>query len=226
MDVSRTALLIGEESVARLQKASVCIFGVGGVGSYAAEAVARCGVGHITIVDYDTVSPSNLNRQIPALIDTIGRQKVEVMAERMRAINNMAEIVSVPSFCTPENVHTLIPISCDYLIDAVDTVSAKLAIAETAAKRGIPLISCMGAGNKIDPSKFQITDIYKTTTCPLCRVMRHELRKRGIEKLDVVYSTEQPRPVEPGKIGSIMYVTATAGLLAASYVISKLADIK
>ena len=225
MDLSRSEILLGKDGVEKLRCASVCIFGVGGVGSFTAEAIARSGVGKITIVDFDTVSPSNINRQIPATEETVGRSKVEVMASRMRLINSAAEIIPIEAFCTAENVDTLLPAKCDFIVDAVDTVSAKIAIILAAKVRNIPVISCMGAGNKLDMTKFQITDIYKTSACPLCRVMRHELRKKGVDKLDVVFSTEQPAKTDTTTIGSLVYVTGTAGLLAASHVIRKLSSV-
>lgn len=223
MDFSRSALLLGEEGIGKLKKAHVAVFGVGGVGSYASEAIARSGVGRITLVDFDTVSPSNINRQLPATTRTVGQKKAEVMARRMQEINPKAEIIVQDAFCTPDNVETLVPADADFVIDAVDTVSAKIAIIVTCKKRGIPVISCMGAGNKLDPTKFVVTDIYKTSVCPLCRVMRHELRKRQIDKLTVVYSTEEPVKTGADTIGSLPFVPSVAGLIAAGHVIKTLA---
>lgn len=223
MDFSRSALLLGEEGIEKLKKAHVTVFGVGGVGSYSAEAIARGGVGRITLVDFDTVSPSNINRQLPALASTLGMKKTEVMAQRMREIHSESEICTYDAFCTPDNVETLVPADADFVIDAVDTVSAKIAIIVTCKKRGIPVISCMGAGNKLDPTKFVVTDIYKTSVCPLCRVMRHELRKRQIDKLTVVYSTEEPVKTGADTIGSLPFVPSVAGLIAAGHVIKTLA---
>ncbi len=224
MDLSRSELLLGKEGIERLENAFVCIFGVGGVGSYAVEAIARSGIGKIRLVDFDVVSPSNINRQLPATSETIGEKKAEVMARRIRSINPAAAVETVDAFCTPENAAQLIPEACDFVIDAIDTVSAKLAIIEICTKRNIPVISCMGAGNKLDPTAFRVTDIYKTSGCPLCRVMRHELRKRGIEHLDVVFSTELPQKTGSTTIGSLPYVPAVAGLVAAGHVISKIAN--
>ncbi len=224
MDVSRTEILLGKEGVKRLASAHVCVFGVGGVGSYVAEAIARSGVGHITIVDFDVIAPSNVNRQIPATEETIGLKKVEVMGSRIRAINPSAQVTILDSFCTPDNAESLVPQMCDYVVDAIDTVSAKIAIIEICKKRKIPVLSCMGAGNKLDPTRFCVTDLYKTTVCPLCRVMRHEMRKRGIEELEVVYSPEMPQKTEGQTIGSLPYVPSVAGLVAAGHVISKIAD--
>ncbi len=223
MDTSRSALLLGEEGIERLKKASVCIFGVGGVGSYVAEAIGRSGIGNIILVDFDTVAPSNVNRQIPATSETIGRKKVEVMTERIRAINPDAEVLSVDAFCTPENAESLVPEKCDYVIDAIDTVSAKLAIIEICKKRNIPVISCMGTGNKLDPTKFRITDIYKTSVCPLCRVMRRELKKRDINALTVLYSDEEPIKTGTDTIGSVPFVPSCAGLMIAGHVIKEIA---
>ena len=224
MDLSRSKLLLGEEGIARLGKAHVCIFGLGGVGSYALEAIARSGIGMLTIVDFDTVSPSNINRQLPALHSTIGRKKTDVMAERIREIHPDAKIVIQDAFCTPENAESLVPLDADFVIDAVDTVSAKIALIETCKKRGIPVISCMGAGNKLDPTRFVVTDIFKTSVCPLCRVMRREMKKRGIEKLTVVYSTEEPVKTGSETIGSLPYVPSVAGLIAAGHVIREIAN--
>ncbi len=225
MDLSRSELLLGKEGIERIRAASVCIFGVGGVGSYAAEAIARSGAGEITLVDFDVISPSNVNRQLPATSETLGEKKADVMAKRIREINPAVQIQVLDAFCTPENAAELVPVRCDFVIDAVDTVSAKIAIIETCKARGIPVISCMGAGNKLNPTAFCVTDIYKTSACPLCRVMRHEMRKRGIDALDVVYSTELPQKTGSTTIGSLPYVPAVAGLIAAGHVISKIAEI-
>ena len=172
MDLSRSEILLGDKGIEKLKNASVCIFGVGGVGSYAAEAIARSGVGEITLIDFDTVSPSNLNRQIPALCSTIGMKKAEVMRDRIQDINPDCTVKSIDVFCTPENVRDLILDKFSYVVDAVDTVSAKLSIIEVCKEKNIPVISCMGAGNKLDPTRFTVSDIYKTSVCPLCRVMR------------------------------------------------------
>lgn len=224
MDLSRSEILLGKEGIKRLQDATVWIFGVGGVGSYAAEAIGRSGIGTIVLVDFDTVSPSNINRQIPATEKTIGQKKVEVMAARLMEINREANITALDLFCTPENIRTTLPEKVDFVIDAVDTVSAKLALAEICTERQIPLISCMGAGNKLDATRFVVADIFKTTVCPLCRVMRQELRKRGIANLTVVYSTEEPIKTDGKTIGSVSYVPAAAGLAAAGYVIRSIAE--
>lgn len=224
MDLSRSELLLGKEGITRLKKASVCLFGVGGVGSYVAEAIGRSGIGTITLVDFDTVAPSNINRQLPATMETLGEKKVEVVAKRLRSINPEATVVTVDAFCTPENASQLVPTACDYVVDAIDTVSAKLAIIGICRERNIPVISCMGAGNKLDPTGFRVTDIYKTEGDPLCRVMRRELRKRGIEKLDVVFSAEIPQKTDGKTVGSLPFVPAAAGLVAAGHVILKIAE--
>ncbi len=226
MDTSRTEILLGKDGVDRLRKASVYIFGVGGVGSYVAEAIARSGIETICLVDFDTVAPSNVNRQIPATSETIGKKKGEEMAKRIRSINPDANVTVKDVFCTAENAEEILPAACDYVVDAIDTVSAKIAIIETCKKRGIPVLSCMGAGNKLDPAAFRITDIYKTENCPLCRVMRREMRKRGIDNLTVVYSPEVPQKSGGETIGSLPYVPAVAGLVAAGHVISEIAKEK
>ncbi|MBQ7037418.1 MAG: tRNA threonylcarbamoyladenosine dehydratase [Clostridia bacterium] len=222
MDLSRSEILLGKQGIEKLKNGHVLIFGVGGVGSYAAEAIARSGVGEITLVDFDTVSPSNINRQIPALQSTVGKKKAEVMRDRIMDINPACKVSFIDAFCTPDNVERLIPMECSYVIDAVDTVSAKLAIIETCAERNIPVISCMGAGNKLDPTRFEVSDIFKTSVCPLCRVMRRELKKRGIEKVDVVYSREEAVKTEDGVIGSLPFVPSVAGLILAGHVIKNI----
>lgn len=224
MDLSRSELLLGKEGMEKIRRAHVVIFGVGGVGSYAAEAIARGGVGKITLVDFDTVSPSNINRQLPALHSTLGQKKTAVMAERMRDINPEAEVIALDAFCTPENAALLVPEKADFVVDAVDTVSAKISIIEICKKRDIPVISCMGAGNKLDPTKFVVTDIYKTAVCPLCRVMRREMRKRDIESLTVVYSTEEPVKTGSETIGSLPFVPSVAGLIAAGHVMREIVN--
>ena len=220
----REAMLLGEDAVARLSQCRVALFGVGGVGSYAAEALARSGVGEIELIDHDTVSVSNINRQLIALESTVGRPKVQVAAERMRDINPDIRVIERQEFFLPENAHTFDFSTYDYVIDAIDTVSGKIAIAEAATKAGVPMISCMGTGNKLDPTAFRVTDLAKTSMCPLARVMRRELKKRGILHLTVVYSEEQAmRPTgaldeETGKQvpGSLAFVPSVAGLIAAS----------
>ena len=223
-EFEREAMLLGDDAVERLARSTVALFGVGGVGSYAAEALARSGVGNILLVDNDTVSISNINRQLCALHSTVGRFKAEVMAERLKDINPAVNVTVRRDFLLPENAHTFDFASFDYVIDAIDTVSGKLAIAEGCYRAGTPVISCMGTGNKLDPTAFTVTDITKTNTCPLARVMRRELKARGIPHLKVVYSTEEPRtPITPkqGENGksipaSLAFVPPVAGLIAAS----------
>ena len=223
-EFSREALLIGEDALKKLNNASVALFGVGGVGSYAAEALARSGIGHITLVDNDTVSLSNINRQLCALHSTVGKLKAEVVAQRLLDINPCIDITVRTEFALPENIDTFELSRFDYVIDAIDTVSAKLAIAEECNAAGVAMISCMGTGNKLDPCAIQVTDISKTSVCPLARVMRRELKKRGISHLRVVFSTEEPiSPAETvcaenGKKvpASIAFVPSVAGLVAAS----------
>ena len=192
---ARTELLFGTEALERLQNARVAVFGIGGVGGSAAEALARSGVGALELFDDDVVSLTNLNRQVVATRDTLGMPKVDAMAARLRSIVPDAEIVPHRMFYTPENADEVDLSRFDYVVDAVDTVAAKLELAVRATVLGVPIISAMGAGNKLDPTKLVVTDVYKTSVCPLARVMRRELRKRGVSHLKVAYSTEPP--VEP-----------------------------
>jgi tRNA A37 threonylcarbamoyladenosine dehydratase len=225
---SRTKLLLGEDGLAKLASARIAVFGVGGVGSYAVEALARAGVGRLYLVDNDTVAPSNINRQLHATANTIGQYKTKLMAERIAAINPDAVVETAEAFLLPDNVEELLPGEFDYILDAVDTVAAKLALAEIAYRRGIPIIAAMGAGNKLDPTRFEVADINETSVCPLCRVMRRELKKRGIPRLKVVYSKEPPHipspediPPEEGRVppGSISFVPSVAGLIMAGAVV-------
>ena len=190
---ARTKLLLGEEAMEKLRRARVAVFGIGGVGGYVCEALVRSGIGAFDLVDSDTVSITNLNRQIIATLETVGRPKAEVMAERMRSINPQVQVTVHNCFFLPENAADFPFEEYDYVVDAVDTVTAKLAIIERARQFGVPVISAMGAGNKLDPSRFQVSDISQTSICPLARVMRKELKKRGIEHLKVVWSDEPPR---------------------------------
>ncbi|SDB11925.1 tRNA threonylcarbamoyladenosine dehydratase [Eubacterium oxidoreducens] len=232
---SRTALLLGEEAIKRLGQKKVAIFGVGGVGGYVCEALVRSGVGQFELIDKDTVSLTNLNRQIIALHSTIGKDKVEVMKERMLDINPDAEIVLHKCFFVPENAQDFPFEEYDYVVDAVDTVTAKIEIIMRCQSLGVPVISCMGAGNKLDPSRFQVADIYDTSMCPLAKVMRRELKKRGVKKLKVVYSDEKPiapaaskeKPEEGRRAlpGSTAYTPAVAGLIIASEVIKDLKNL-
>lgn len=232
-EFSRTRRLIGQDAMDRLKNARVAVFGIGGVGGYVAEALARSGVGKMVLIDNDTVSLTNLNRQIIALHSTIGRYKTEVMRERILDINPDAEVEIHNCFFLPENADEFDFCDYDYVVDAVDTVTAKIEIIIRSKAAGVPVISAMGAGNKLDAAKFEVTDIYKTTVCPLAKVMRKELRARGIDSLKVLYSTEQTiKPLEstdeePAETmgnrrsvpGSISYVPSVAGMLLAGEVI-------
>lgn len=191
-EFSRTELLIGKAALDKLRKSKVAIFGIGGVGTYAAEGLARSGVGKFVLIDDDRICLTNINRQLHATHKTIGKSKVEVMRERILDINPKAEVETRQCFYLPGSSDELIRSDYDYIIDAVDTVTAKIDLVINAQKAGIPVISCMGAGNKFDPTKFEVADIYATTICPLAKVMRKELRARGVESLKVVYSTEVP----------------------------------
>ncbi|MDO4266897.1 MAG: tRNA threonylcarbamoyladenosine dehydratase [Eubacteriales bacterium] len=232
-EFSRTELLIGAEGMRKLAGLSVAVFGAGGVGSHCIEALARCGIGRLVLVDSDTVSLTNINRQSIALHSTIGQPKTQVMKARIRDINPRAQVQTFETFVLPDSLPGLLEAAghIDYIIDAIDTVSAKLALAEYADKTGVPLISSMGTGNKLHAELFEIADISKTSVCPLCRVMRRELKKRGITRLKVLYSREQPLPpaAEPeessGKRsvpGSISFVPPVAGLLIAGEAIREL----
>lgn len=228
----RSAMLLGEEQVDHLINKRVAIFGIGGVGGYVAEALARTGIGAFDLIDHDTVSVTNLNRQIIATMDTIGRNKAEVMKERILSIHPEAEVAVHDSFFLPENANEFDFCTYDYVVDAVDTVTAKLEIIERAKKAGVPVISAMGAGNKLDPTKFVVTDISKTSMCPLAKVMRRELKKRNISDVKVVYSTEEAKtplftPPAEGETrkkapGSVAFVPSVAGLIVASEVIKDL----
>ena len=223
-EFARETLLIGEDALKKLNNSSVALFGVGGVGSYAAEALARSGVGQIMLVDNDVVSLSNINRQLCALHSTVGRLKTEVVAERLLDINPNLKVTTRTEFALPENINTFELSNFDFVIDAIDTVSAKIALAEECIASGVDMISCMGTGNKLDPCAVRVTDISKTTVCPLARVMRRELKKRGIMHLPVVFSTEEPMSpkedicADNGKKvpASIAFVPSVAGLVAAA----------
>lgn len=228
----RTQLLVGETGIDALQKAHVIVFGVGGVGSFAVEALARAGVGKLTIVDFDMVDITNINRQLIALHSTVGMEKVAVLKERLKDINPNLIVEARAEKILPENIEDFFIESYDYVIDAIDMVSSKLALIDHCTKNNIQIISSMGTGNKLDPSKLTVTDLYKTSTCPLARVMRHELKKRGVKKLQVVYSTEAPlKPILPEDLnmgakrtvpGSTSFVPSSAGLMLASVVIRSL----
>ena len=220
----RTKLLIGSEKLDILRTKHVAVFGVGGVGGYVCEALARCGIGRFTIVDRDTVNESNINRQIIALTSTVGRAKVDVMKERMCDINPDVYIEACEVFYLPQNASEFDFTKYDYVVDAVDTVTAKLQIITAAKEANVPVISCMGAGNKLDPSLLRIADISKTSVCPLAKVMRRELKNRGLKDVKCVYSTEEAIKPEENEIGSIAFVPSVAGLLIASEVIKDLIE--
>lgn len=229
---SRAELLLGKEALEKLRSARVALFGIGGVGSFAAEALARGGVGHITLVDGDTVSITNINRQLIALHSTVGKEKTAVMAERIADISPETEVETYPVVYGAENRDLLDFSTYDYVIDAIDTVTSKLILIEEAKKAGVPVISCMGTGNKFHPERFEVTDISKTSVCPLAKVMRKELKVRGIKNVKVVYSKEEPqKPAESPETGkrqipgSLSFVPPAAGLLLAGEVIRHIAGI-
>lgn len=216
---SRTELLIGKEGVEKLSKAKVAIFGIGGVGSYVVEALVRAGIKNFILVDNDDVEETNLNRQIIATYKTIGKPKVEVAKERILEINPNANVEIYQEFFTKDS-NGILDDTISYVVDAVDTVTAKIELVLQANKLNIPIISCMGTGNKLDPTKFEVTDIYKTSICPLAKVMRKELKKREISKLKVVYSKEEPIKQQDRTIpASISFVPSVAGLIIAGEVI-------
>ena len=234
----RTRLLLGEEAMERLRNSHVAVFGVGGVGSYVVEALARSGVGALTLCDHDTVAPSNLNRQLVALRSTLGREKVDVAAERIREINPDCRVTVHRTFYLPETKDQFDFTEYDYVVDAIDTVTGKLQLILQAKEAGTPVISSMGAGNKLDPTAFRVADLYETSVCPLAKVMRRECRKRGIDRLKVVYSTEEARvplkdPENPEESaesrrstpGSVAFVPSVAGLILAGEVVKDLAGI-
>jgi tRNA threonylcarbamoyladenosine dehydratase len=220
----RTRALIGEEGLEKLKKSTVCIFGAGGVGSYAIEALARAGIGRLVITDHARVDPSNINRQIIALKSTVSRFKTDVCRERINDINSSIEVITHREFVTEDNIGSIIPSGCSFIIDAIDSVKSKIAIAVYGERNNIPIISCMGTGNKLDPSRFKVADIYTTSVCPLAKVMRRELKKIGQKKLMVVYSDEEPKESGEDFIASISFVPATAGLRLAAYVVNKLIE--
>jgi len=246
---SRTELLLGREAVEQLEKASVAVFGIGGVGSYCVEALVRGGIGRIDLIDDDCVCLTNINRQLIATQKTVGQPKVAIMRERMLEINPKVQGQDFRIFYTVENADEFDLTPYDYVVDAIDTVSAKLKLVEKAYNAGVKLISCMGAGNKLDPTRFEVADIYKTSVCPLARVMRTELRKRNIPSLKVVYSRESVRePIENEEAsckqhcvcapeakrtctirrqipGSISFVPAVAGLILAGEVIKDIVGV-
>lgn len=227
---SRTELMLGKNAIDKLKASRVAVFGVGGVGGYVVEALARAGVGNFDLIDNDVISISNINRQIIATLDTIGLPKVEVMKNRILSINKDANINVYQCFYLPSNEHLFDFSKYDYVVDAVDTVTAKISIIMKAKENNVKVISSMGTGNKLDPTKFEISDIYKTSVCPLAKVMRHELKKRGIKSLKVLYSKELPVELsetltaDNGKVvpGSVSFVPSVAGLIIAGEVIKDL----
>ena len=217
---ARTELIIGEDGTEKLRNSSVLLFGVGGVGSYVAEALARAGVGTLTLVDNDIVDVTNINRQIQALHSSIGRPKAQVMAERIRDINPDCNVTAVECFFMPDTSEQFDFSEYDYVVDAIDTVTGKLAVIEKAYRQNVPIISSMGTGNKLDSSAFRIERIEKTRVCPLAKVMRKELRSRGIEGVKVLYSEEEPIKHQGGRTpGSISFVPSAAGLMIAGQVV-------
>ena len=225
----RTGLLLGESGLHKLETSRVILFGVGGVGGYVAEALVRSGVGHIALVDKDVVSESNINRQIIATTKTIGRAKTEVMQERIADINPEAVVEVYNCFYLPDTAEQFDFTKYDYVVDAVDNVTAKIELVLRAKEAGTPIIASMGAGNKLEPARFEVADIYQTSVCPLAKVMRRELKKRGVKKLKVVYSKEEPikndAPGEDGRRstpGSVAFVPSVAGLIIAGEVIRDL----
>lgn len=235
MDIrfARTAKLIGLEGLATLKGVHVAVFGLGGVGSYTVEALARVGVGSLSLFDYDTVDITNINRQIPALSSTVGALKTEVLKARIAEISPETEVYTYPVRVESENLPGYLETGFDYVVDAIDMVSSKIALIEQCQERGIPIISSMGTGNKLDPSRFKITDIHKTHTCPLAKVMRQELKARRIRKQTVIFSSEPPlkpmkfewEPEPQGRRetpGSISFVPSVAGLMLAAHVVNTL----
>lgn len=228
---SREELLIGKDAIEILKNSRVAVFGVGGVGGFVVEVLARCGVGTIDVIDNDVVDPSNINRQIIATADTIGQEKVNVVEQRIKSINPNAVVNKHRCFFLPETAKEFDFTRFDYVVDAIDTVSGKIEIILQAKKAEVPVISCMGAGNKLDPTAFVVTDIYKTSVCPLARVMRQKLKKLGVQDLKVVYSTEKAMkpnyppdmpPQRKAAPGSVAFVPSVAGIIAGGEVIKDL----
>ncbi len=232
---SRTRLLLGSEAVDKLKHCRVAVFGLGGVGGYTVEALARSGVGALELIDHDTISPTNLNRQLLATRDTVGKPKAQVAAQRVKAIDPEIQVNALVTFYGPDTAGEFDFTRYDYVVDAIDTVTGKLALVTAAQAANTPIISCMGTGNKLDPTRFQIADISKTSVCPLARVMRKECAKRGIQDLKVLFSTEAPIPSDPAALtdeelpegrralpGSVAFVPSVAGLIIAGEVIKDL----
>lgn len=234
--LSRTALMLGDNAVKKLQESRVAVFGVGGVGGYAVEALCRAGIGSLDIVDSDTVAPSNLNRQIIATRDTVGQYKVDAAEARIKSINPDCKVTKHRCFFLPETVGEFDFASYDYVVDAIDTVTGKLELIRCAKEAGVPVISSMGAGNKLDPTAFRVADIEKTRVCPLARIMRKELKKRGISGVKCVFSEEIPMDIpqperESGKAkrvtpGSVSFVPSVVGLIIAAEVVKDLTGVR
>ena len=236
-EFSRTELLIGQEGLSKLKNATVMVLGVGGVGSHCIEALARSGVGTLILVDNDKVSITNVNRQSIAYLSTVGEYKTKLVKDRIEDISSDAVVYTHEKFILPDNLEELFDRKVDYIVDAIDTVTAKLALVEYANAHGIPIISCMGTGNKLHAEMFEITDISKTSVCPLCKVMRRELKSRGIHHLKVLYSKEKPVDIKGQETGedkgqrrvlpgSVSFVPPVAGLLIAGEVIREIAGIE
>lgn len=219
---SRTERLLGKDNLEKIKNKNIIIFGLGGVGSYVAEALARCGIGKMTVVDKDTIDITNINRQLYALHSTVGRNKADVARERILDINPECQVTSIVKMYLPENANEFNLSQYDYIIDAIDNVTAKIDLAIKSQELGISMIASMGTGNKLDPTAFKITDIYKTDTCPLCRIMRRELKARNVKKLKVLYSTEIPKNGGERTPASISFVPSTAGLIIAGEVIKEM----
>lgn len=227
--LERTALIYGKETLEALENKKVMVVGLGGVGGYVVEALTRMGIGHFILFDHDVVSESNINRQLIATYQTIGQKKIDVMKERMLTIQPEVDVKALDMFVLPENIDSINFEGVDYIVDAIDCVTAKIALILKAKELNIPIISSMGTGNKVNPALLEITDIYKTSMCPLAKVMRHELKKRGIKKLKVLYSKEEQQKniIVDGKKrapGSTPFVPSSAGLLIASEVTADLID--
>ena len=220
----RTKILIGEENFLKLQAATVAIFGIGGVGSFTVEALARSGIGHLILIDKDNIDATNINRQIHALTSTLGKSKVEVLRERILEINPTAEVDTIQKFYLPdEPVENFFICRYDYVVDAIDTITSKINLVVECRRRNIKIISAMGAGNKLDPTKFKVADIFKTSVDPVAKIMRKKLRELEIDSLKVVYSEEIPRRVDGEKIiGSVAFVPSVAGLILAAEVVNDL----
>lgn len=231
---SRSEMLIGVSGLEKLKNSTVAVFGIGGVGSYTVEALARSGVGHLVLIDHDDVCVSNINRQVHATTKTVGQSKAELMKARVLEINPACEVTAIQEKYTAENAMELLRPEYDYVVDAIDMVTSKIDLIVRCKEMNIPIMSAMGAANKLDPTKLQVADIYKTSMCPLAKVMRHELKKRRVKKLKVVYSTEQPITPDQDLVhggagaarrqtpGSMVFVTATSGLIIAAEVVKDL----